>query len=242
MTQLLSLEGRTAVVTGGARGVGAAICRRLAELGAAVVVADVDAAGAEAVAAANAKSSSVVLDVTDRASIGAAVDTVLERHGRLDVWVNNAGVYPRIELAELTQEQWDRVLAINLGGPLACAQAVTPHMAGRGSGVIVNIASLSAYRVPVGGLSQYVASKAGLVALTRSLAVELGPKGIRVVAVAPCFVTDPPVEAPSPLGRSATPDDIARMVALLATDAAAFVAGTCLPVDGGELSGMVRGV
>lgn len=238
--QLLSLSGRVAVVTGGARGVGAAICRRLAELGATVVVADIDVAGAEPVAAELPGATAVRLDVTDRASIDAVVADTLERHGRIDVWVNNAGVYPRIDLADLTHEQWTKVLDINLAGPLASAQSVSPHMAERGSGVIVNIASLSAFRVPAAGFSQYVASKAGLVALTRSLSVELGPKGIRVLAVAPCYVADTPVDAPSPMGRSATPDDIARMVALLSTDAAAFVAGTCVPVDGGELSGTVR--
>jgi NAD(P)-dependent dehydrogenase (short-subunit alcohol dehydrogenase family) len=104
--------------------------------------------------------------------------------------------------------------------------------------VIINVASLSAYRVAAPGLSQYVASKAGLVGLTKSLAVELGPSGIRVVAVAPCMVLDVASPARSPLGRSAVPDDIARVVAFLASDAASFVSGITVPVDGGELSGL----
>ena len=130
------------------------------------------------------------------------------------------------------------MLSINLTGPLVCAQAAAVAMAEQGGGVIINIASLSAYRVAAPGLSQYVASKAGLVGLTKALAVELGAKGIRVVGVAPCRVLAAPAPAPAPLGRNAVPDDIARVVAYLATDAAAFVSGITVPVDGGELAGL----
>jgi NAD(P)-dependent dehydrogenase (short-subunit alcohol dehydrogenase family) len=239
LRELTSLEGRVAVVTGGARGVGAAICRRLAELGAMVVVADIDRESAEAEAAAIGRAATAAaLDVTDPASVTSVVDATAGRHGRLDIWVSNAGVYPRIDFTDMTLEQWTQVLEINLTGPLLCAQAASVPMVEQGGGVIINIASLSAYRVAAPGLAQYVASKAGLVGLTKALAVELGPKGIRVVGVAPCMVADVPTAARSPLGRSALPDDIARVVAYLATDSAAFVSGITVPVDGGELCGV----
>ena len=239
LRELTSLEARVAVVTGGARGVGAAISRRLAELGATVVVADIDEKGAGAEAAAiGGTATAAALDVTDPASVTSVVDGTVGRHGRLDVWVSNAGVYPRIDFATLTPEQWSQVLRINLTGPLLCAQAASVPMAEQGGGVIINIASLSAYRVAAPGLSHYVASKAGLVGLTKALAVELGGMGIRVVGVAPCMVVETPTPARNPLGRSALPDDIARVVAYLATDSAAFVSGITVPVDGGELCGV----
>jgi NAD(P)-dependent dehydrogenase (short-subunit alcohol dehydrogenase family) len=239
LRDLSSLDGRVAVVTGGARGVGAAICRRLAEIGAAVIVADIDEGAASALATSlGGPVTAAALDVTAPDSVNAVVATTVDRYGSIDIWVNNAGVYPRIDFHTLTPEQWGAVLSINLTGPLLCAQAASAPMAEHGSGVIVNIASLSAYRVALPGLSQYVASKAGLVGLTKSLAVELGPKGIRVVGVAPCMVLDAPAAARSPLGRSAVPDDIARVVAFLASDAAGFVTGVTVPVDGGELCGL----
>ena len=237
LQQLTSLAGRVAVVTGGGRGIGAAICRRLAEMGATIVVADIDEAGAADVARSlPGEASSVTLDVTDQQSIGDAVSSTVAATGRIDVWVNNAGVYPRIDFEALTLAQWNEVLQINLTGPLLCAQAAAPVMSLHG-GVIVNVASLSAFRTAAPGLSQYIASKAGVVGLTRSLAVELGPRGIRVVAVAPCYIPEVVALARSPLGRTAVPDDVARVVAFLATDAAGFLSGITVPVDGGELAG-----
>jgi NAD(P)-dependent dehydrogenase (short-subunit alcohol dehydrogenase family) len=248
------------VVTGAGAGVGAAIARRLAEAGASVVVADIDGAAAQAVAAAldgSGPAGSAVahqVDVTSEDSITALLGAVTSRFGRLDAWVNNVGVYPRDDLLTMPRENWQRVLDVNLSGTFLCSRAAARAMIDLGGpGVIVNLASLSAFRAPLANMTHYVASKAGVVGLTHSLAVELGPHGIRVVGAAPAFVPTetavallaedgvhdpvPRYAARMPLRRVLDPDDVARVVYFAVSDLASMVSGSTLLVDGGQLSG-----
>jgi NAD(P)-dependent dehydrogenase (short-subunit alcohol dehydrogenase family) len=254
LSGLLDLSGRVAVVTGGARGIGGACCARLAEAGAAVVVADLDLEAARGAAAALAPlGAAAEVDVRKEASLRALADHVLASHGRLDVWVNAAGIYPTTPVADLGRAAWDEVLDVNLRGTfLAAREAARVIAAGGRGGVIVNISSTAAHRIDAPGAAHYAASKFGVRGLTRALALELGPAGIRVLEVAPTVTLTPGLEAqraalegsgftleglgPSlPLGRVAVPDDVARVVLFCATDLAALMTGSTLAVDAGEL-------
>jgi NAD(P)-dependent dehydrogenase (short-subunit alcohol dehydrogenase family) len=265
--ELVTLLGRTAVVTGGGRGLGRAIAARLAEAGARVLVGDIDGDLARKTAAElaekhGADAVGVTMDVTDSGSVRAAADVVIERWGRLDAWVNNAGVFPSIPLLDLTDEAWDAVFAVNARGVLAGSReaARTMSAAGRG-GVIVNVASTAAFRGTAPGLAAYVGSKHAVRGVTRQLAVELAPLGIRVLGVAPSYV---PTEgnqlaaaaagnptaagAPSPdaasvalmmtapVGRTGTPDDVARVVFFCVSDLSVFMTGSTLLADGGDIA------
>ena len=250
---LVSLSGRVAVVTGGARGIGLATARRLAEAGARVVVADLDLRGAEA-AARELDGRAVEVDVRDAAALEHLADDAVSALGRLDVWVNNAGVYPTHEALDMEPEDWDRVLDIDLRGVFLGARVAARRMVELDSGgVIVNVASTAAYRVAGRGIAHYAAAKHGVLGLTKSLAVELGPNGIRVLAVAPCVTATPGIEdarrameaagfaierlgGELPLGRIAVPDDIARVVLFCASDLAALMTGSTLLVDAGWLA------
>jgi NAD(P)-dependent dehydrogenase (short-subunit alcohol dehydrogenase family) len=255
LAELTSLRDRVAVVTGAGGGIGTAIAQRLAEAGAAVVAADIDDAAARQVAdALGPPALPCAVDVTSEESVDQLVATVASRFGRLDAWVNNAGVYPRDDLLTMPEARWRHVLDINLHGTFLCSRAAARAMieSGRG-GVIVNLASLSAYRAPSANMTHYVTSKAGVVGMTRSLAVELGPHGIRVVGVAPAFVpTDnavallaedgvhdpvPTFAARAPLRRVLDPDDVARVVFFAVSGLAAMVSGSTVLVDGAQLSG-----
>jgi NAD(P)-dependent dehydrogenase (short-subunit alcohol dehydrogenase family) len=255
LSELISLTGRVAVVTGAAVGVGAAISARLVEAGARVVLADLDEAGARGRAAAlhETRAAGHVVDVSAPESVRELADFTRERFGEPDVWVNNAGIYPRAGVLDMRPEQWRRVLDTNLDGAFYGSQAAARMMATRGGGVIVNIASASAFRAPSADLSHYVAAKAGIVGLTRGLAVELGPLGIRVLAVAPVLVptrnalhllgtqdAGAAVEATAariPLRRVPQPDDIARVVLFAVSGLASMMSGSTLLVDGGQLAG-----
>ncbi|MCU0259824.1 MAG: glucose 1-dehydrogenase [Ilumatobacteraceae bacterium] len=257
LTDLVSLAGRRAVVTGGARGIGAAIVRRLAEAGADVVVGDLDADEAAAVAASVAAATGrraigVALDVTDTASLAAAADRCVAELGGLEIWVNNAGIYPTTGPAiDAADDFIDRMLQVNLRGTFAGAREAAKRM--DHGGVIVNLASTAGFR-GAPGISAYVASKHAVVGLTKNLAIELAPKDIRVVGVAPGVIDTPGVQeqlAPlkaagldvgatinrSPLGRGGKPDDVARVVLMLASDLAAWVTGSVVPVEAGALAG-----
>jgi NAD(P)-dependent dehydrogenase (short-subunit alcohol dehydrogenase family) len=255
LSTLISLTGRVAVVTGGARGIGHACCSRLAEAGARVVVADVEqpaAAGAASAIGSGALAEHV--DVSDASSVRSLVERVLRRLGRLDVWVNAAGIYPATPLLELGDEEWDNVLDVNLRGSFLGAREAARAMIAAGSGgVVVNIASTAAYRVDGGGVAHYAASKFGIRGLTQSLAVELGPRGIRVLSVAPTVTRTPGLEAQRgrleragfvlddlaatlPLRRIAEADDVARVVLFCASDLASMMTGSTLLVDGGALA------
>lgn len=244
--ELVSLTGRRAVVTGGAKGLGAAIAGRLADAGAAVLVADLDDDAAAATAA-SIGGSSVHLDVADSASVAAVADAVVERLGGLDIWVNNAGVYPSRPVLEMTDEEWDAVLDVNLRGTfLGCRESARRMVAAGHGGVIVNLSSVAGLGGRGPRVPHYVASKHGVVGLTKQLALELGVHGIRVLAVAPSQIVTPGVEAAmarsataaqpptSPLGRVGEPDDVARVVLFCASDLASFMSGSTLVVDGGE--------
>ncbi|SKC82648.1 glucose 1-dehydrogenase [Krasilnikoviella flava] len=238
------LEGRVALVTGGARGLGEAYVRALHTAGAAVVVADLlDDEGAALAADLGARARYVHLDVTDEAGWETAVAASVEAFGGLDVLVNNAGIANSAPIEHYTTAKWDAVIAVNLTGTFLGCRTVVPVMRAAGGGSIVNVSSVEGLR---GGerLHGYVASKFGVRGLTKSLAVELGRSGIRVNSVHPGLVrtemtTRIDVEAvPIPIGRAAVPGDVAGAVLFLASDASAYLTGTELVVDGGLTAGV----
>jgi 3-oxoacyl-[acyl-carrier protein] reductase len=243
------LAGRTVLVTGAARGIGRRIAQYCAAQGATVCVADLDTRAADECAASlEGRASGIGLDVRDSAAVERAVGHIVDAHGSIDVLVNSAGLLAQGPFDAITAEAFEALMAVNVGGVFNCARAVVPHMKRRERGTIVNIASVSAMR---GGGSVgnvwYGASKAAVIAITQGLARELGPFNVRVNAVAPALVeTDmvrdaltPEVKARAltrfPLGRLATVDDVANAAIFLASDAAAFITGETLAVDGGFL-------
>lgn len=237
------LDGSVALVSGGARGLGAAYVRGLHGAGAAVVVGDVLVDEAERLATELGPGAlAVPLDVTSEESWAAAVDAA-EALGVVDVLVNNAGIANAGRLERYGKDQWDAVIAVNLTGTFLGARAVVPGMRAAGRGSIVNISSVEGMRGDA-GLHGYVASKFGVRGLTKSLAVELGPAGIRVNSVHPGFVVTPMTERLDasrqriPLGRTATPDDVVGAVLFLASADSAYVTGTELVVDGGMIAGV----
>jgi 3-oxoacyl-[acyl-carrier protein] reductase len=243
--------GKVALVTGGGNGIGAATCRAFAAAGARVVVLDRDAAAAERVAAEitgrNGKAEAHGLDVTDRDGFERLAAGVTEAEGGIDILVNGAGVTIRRMIGEMGAEDWDRVIAVNLTGAFNGIRAVLPHMRSRGGGAIVNIASIAGLRISFGGTTNYSASKAGLLGLTRHAAYELAPDHIRVNAVCPgatatAFGGAMPTEESKakrarkiPLGRMCEPEDIADPILFLASDSARMITGVALTVDGGLL-------
>jgi NAD(P)-dependent dehydrogenase (short-subunit alcohol dehydrogenase family) len=244
-----SLEGRVALVTGAARGIGAGIARALAAEGCHVYIGDLDAKAAEACARALARpGTGLALDVRERASVRDAIAAIERVHGGLDILVNNAGVVCTGPLERTSGEEWDRLVAVNLTGVFNCVQATVPAMAGRRGAAILNIASVSAEKGGGAfGNVWYGTTKAGVVAITKGLGRELGPKGIRANAISPGVVeTDmvrelltPEVRekvlARFPVGRFAREEDIAQAALFLVSDAASFVTGETLVVDGGFL-------
>jgi NAD(P)-dependent dehydrogenase (short-subunit alcohol dehydrogenase family) len=241
---------RVAIVTGAAGGIGFSTCSAFLEQGLRVAVADVAEEAAEKAAAeldaAGANAAAFKVDVANTESVDQMVRSVLERFHRLDVLVNNAGVIDPGPTEELTDERWDRLVGIHLGGTFRCSRAAFPALAASDSAAIVNVSSIAAH----GGFSQrasYCAAKAGIEGLTRALAVEWAPHGIRVNAVAPGHTWTPlfarAVEtgqvpnleariARIPLGRLGSPEEIAAAIAFLASPAASYVNGQALCVDG----------
>jgi len=242
------LDGRIALVTGGSRGIGAAICDELAAAGAVVAVnyarnADAAAAVCERIAAAGGTGHAVQGDIGSAAGAAALVEHVESEVGPIAALVNNAGITRDDLIMRLSEESWREVIDTNLGGAFFTCRAVARPMMKRRAGAIVNMSSIVGVRGNA-GQTNYAASKAGLLGLTKSLAKELGSRGIRVNAIAPGYIatelTDALPEAArdailgaTPLGRLGEPEDVARAVRFLVSDAAAFVTGDVLAVDGG---------
>jgi len=246
------LEGKVAIVTGGNRGIGGATSRVLAREGATVTVACRDAASGEAMAAAirdgGGRAISVLADVSRRADVDRMVGVTLEAFGGIDILVNNAGVDVGKPLLETSEEDWDFILDVNLKGHWLCAVACVPYMVERGGGAIVNTSSVLALSsLPNSGV--YSASKAGILGLTRSMAIEWGPLGIRINCVLPgstdtdmMWVGLTPDEIPAerrrvdeatPLGRVADPEEIAEATVWFCSSKASFATGSFLWLDGG---------
>jgi len=242
--------GKVAVVTGGGNGIGAATCRAFAAAGARVAVLDRAAEAAEAlakeIAGRGGHATAHAVDVADRGAFAAAAAEIAEAAGGIDILVNGAGTTVRRMIPEMSPEDWDRVIAVNLTGSFNGIQAVLPYMRRRG-GAIVNVASIAGQRISFGGTANYSASKAGLLGLTRHAAYELAPDGIRVNAVCPGptatgFGGAMPSEETKaararkiPLGRMCEPEDIADPILFLAGHAARMITGVALTVDGGVL-------
>lgn len=247
-------EDRVAVVTGGAKGIGSATVQALAREGASVVIGDVDAAaGGELMQQLRADGHRVALVRADVAAPEAAqslIDTAVDEFGGVDILINNAGIALARSTIETTDDEWDRVLNVNLTGAWRCAKVAIPHLIRRGRGAIVNVAS-NAGLVGFPNLAAYCASKGGLISLTRAMALDCAPHNIRVTAVCPGHTRTPMgegfvaaqedpdafieefVQKRHPLGRMAEADEIARTILFLASEDASFVTGAILAADGG---------
>lgn len=243
------IEGKVAIVTGGGGGLGEGICRVLAGRGALVAAVDADEEKAGKVAAevekAGGRCIGLSADVSDRSSVERMVGRVAEELGGADILVNNAAIYPLRPWTEIEEDEWDRVLSVNLKGYFLCARAVHPHMKEREWGRIVNIASIT-FLLGWAGFLDYVSSKGGIVGFTRTLAREVGPEGITVNAVSPgAFPTDAEKVHPDQEGynrwileqqcikRRGRPEDVGYAVAFFASEEASFITGQTLEVGGG---------
>jgi 2-dehydro-3-deoxy-L-rhamnonate dehydrogenase (NAD+) len=244
ISAFLSLEGQTALVTGAATGIGAAISKRLAAAGAAVFIADLNLVEARKTADELA-SHAVEMDVTNRQSVEAAVQSVIAKTGRFDILVNNAGIAGRAApLWEQTDEDWERIVAINLTGVFLCSRAVIEHMRSRRYGRIVNIASIAG-KEGNPRMTGYSATKAGVIGFTKSLAKEVATEGICVNAVSPAVVKTAMLEQLTeeqvnymteriPMRRPGLPLEIAAVVHFLASPDSSFVTGQCYDASGGR--------
>jgi NAD(P)-dependent dehydrogenase (short-subunit alcohol dehydrogenase family) len=252
---LLSLDGRSAVVTGGGQGIGAAVADRLSEAGARVYVADLEEERATTTSDALPNEGvAVAFDATDAGAHRDLAGRVVAETGRLDIWINNAGIYPFAPITDMTDEQWHAVIDLNLNGMFYGAREAASRMVEAGNGgTIVSLSSTAGYTAEGAGLAHYVSTKHAVRGLTKSLAVELGPHGIRALAVAPTLIETPgtiaqrdeisqntggqnPHEAFAamiPLRRIGMPDDVARVVLFCVSGLAGFVSGDTILVDGG---------
>lgn len=242
-----SVEGKIAIVTGGASGIGRTFSVGLARAGARVVVVDMNDVSdtlAE-IEAAGGVAMGLETDVSSQSDVEQMVKRVIDTYGRVDILVNNAGVYPTQPIEQISLGDWRRVMGVNLDGVFLCAKEVVPHMKRQSSGRIINITSTTFF-MGVPNLTHYIASKGGVIGFTRGLAGELGDFGITVNCIAPGLTkTDTVESSPDLLGiwdqlvaaqsikRKQTPDDLLGPLLFLASDAAAFVTGQTLCVDGG---------
>ncbi|MBK7203989.1 3-oxoacyl-ACP reductase FabG [Candidatus Amarolinea dominans] len=243
----MRLQDKVAIITGSARGIGRATALAFADQGAQVVVCDLDVTGGEQTAAdiraGGGRAIFVQVNVTERASVDALVSAAVARFGRIDVLVNNAGVIRDRSLLKMTEQDFDFVINVNLKGVFNCTQAVAPLMVAQGSGAIINASSVVGVYGNY-GQTNYVASKAGVIGMTKVWARELGPKGVRVNAVAPGFISTEmlagipdkvleDLKAKIALRQLGRPEDIANAYVFLASDEAAYITGHVLHVDGG---------
>ncbi|MBI2876280.1 MAG: 3-oxoacyl-ACP reductase FabG [Candidatus Tectomicrobia bacterium] len=245
----MRVKDKVAVVTGAGRGLGEATALRLAEEGARLVVSDVDEAGAQQTAARvrelGREAIVVLADVSVRQEAVALMEAAVKQFGRIDILVNNAGITRDVSLRKMTEEDWDRVLDINLKGSFNCAQSAARYMIEQKSGKIINISSRAYLGNP--GQANYSASKAGILGLTRALALELGRYNINVNAIAPGMIRTPGVTSlghfekivekaiqNTPLGRIGEPIDVANVVLFLASEESSYMTGDVLHVTGGR--------
>jgi NAD(P)-dependent dehydrogenase (short-subunit alcohol dehydrogenase family) len=245
--------GKVAVVTGAAQGIGAACVQRLADSGAAVALWDVDAgrgaALAQQLAAAGRRAAFFRCDVASRAEVDAALAATLAAYGRVDQLVNNAGIFRAADFLEITEADWDAVIGVNLKGAFLVGQAVARAMAGSGGGAIVNMSSVNGV-LTIPTIASYNVSKGGVDQLTRVMALALAGRGIRVNAVAPGTIATElaknavlgseaatqRIMSRTPMQRLGEPDEIASVVAFLLSDAASYLTGEIVYVDGGRLT------
>lgn len=256
--QLLNLTGKTAIVTGGAMGIGLGITTRLAQAGANVLIADMNEEAAQKSAqdlsTQGFKVKAVRTDVATETDVNKMVQTAVRDFGRLDIMVNNAGIYPQMPLAKMTKEDFDRVIAVNLRGVFLCVEAASKQMIAQGyGGKIINITSIDALHPSMIGLAHYDASKHGVWGLTKNAALELAPHKIWVNAIAPGRIATPgTTQAPAPqspdmekvmadfthkipMHRMGIPDDIGKVALFLASDMSSYMTGEQVVVDGGVL-------
>jgi 3-oxoacyl-[acyl-carrier protein] reductase len=241
------LSGKVSLITGAAQGIGLATALKFAREGATVIVCDVSLAGVDAAVSqcldAGATAQGYVMDVTQREMVDSVVAKVIAQYGRIDVLVNNAGITQDARLQKMTLEQFDRVIDVNLRGVFHCAQAVTDAMVSQGSGVILNASSVVGIYGNF-GQTNYAATKFGVIGFTKTWSRELGPKGVRVNAVAPGFISTPilstipekviaEMEHRVPLRRLGKPEEIANVYAFLASDEASYINGAVIEVSGG---------
>jgi len=244
----LKLEGKVAIVTGSGQGIGKGIALQLAKEGARVVVSDIAQENidktADEIKSLGLEAIGIKADISNAEEVNQLVKTTVEKFGRIDILVNNAGIYPFKLLTEMKEEDWDKVLNVNLKGVFNCTKAVLPEMIKQKNGNIINIASIAGAVVGYLNLSHYSASKAGILGFTRSAALELAQHGIRVNAIAPGAIETPGTKVLGnealkqfaqmiPLKRMGQPEDVAKAVVFLASDDSNYITGQLIVVDGG---------
>ena len=252
----MDLKDKVVIITGARRGMGKSHALVLAKAGAKVVVSDISEEDCQKVVEEIEKnggeSLAVKCDVSKKEEVDSLVKKTIERFGKVDILVNNAGICQFKPFLELTEEEWDRTLNINLKGYFLCAQAAAKEMVKQKSGVIVNIASVASGQVGIGfpTLAHYCASKGGIIAMTEVLAVELAPFGIRVNAIAPGMIETPMIDpmkkdpkmmeamlAKVPMQRVGKPEEVSNLVLFLASDQSSYITGSTVIIDGGWLAG-----
>ena len=252
MAEIQALDNRTAVITGAGRGMGQSIACALAELGAQVVVNDLDEEAAQGtvqqIRARRHRAAAFQTDVTDAPGVQAMVDWTADTFGGVHILVNNAGVLYPTSVAETDEEEWDRVIAVNLKGTFLCSKAVLSHMQDAGWGRIINISSTAGKSVSTVGGAHYTASKAGVLGFTRHLAREVASDGITVNAVCPGLIDTEMVRTAIdkertrayaesfPIQRLGKPEEVAELVAFLASEQAGYITGASLDINGGDLT------
>jgi 3-oxoacyl-[acyl-carrier protein] reductase len=244
----MDFDGQVAIITGAARGIGRAIAKRLASSGAKIVVTDIRSSKSEHVVKEIVKdggeATSIQVDVSKADQVQRMVDETLDAYDRIDILVNNAGIFTAATFPEMTETQWDEMLAVHLKGTFLCSRAVIEHMLDRGSGCIINIASTSGISGGTSG-AHYAAAKGGVIAFTRSLGKELARHGVRVNAVAPSKIETDMLQGVDtqeartqlinkiPVGRLGKPEDIAEVVAFLVSERASYIVGEIIVASGG---------